>query len=70
MTEEDLELTPAENDKFWDWLNKREPMGYVQASPIDAINAMLAAEPEDDVKIGRNDPCPCGSGKKHKRCCG
>lgn len=20
-------------------------------------------------KIGRNDPCPCGSGKKHKRCC-
>lgn len=22
------------------------------------------------VKIGRNDPCPCGSGKKHKHCCG
>jgi len=21
-------------------------------------------------KLGRNDPCPCGSGKKHKRCCG
>ena len=21
-------------------------------------------------KIGRNDPCPCGSGKKYKRCCG
>jgi len=21
-------------------------------------------------RIGRNDPCPCGSGKKHKRCCG
>jgi len=21
------------------------------------------------VKIGRNDPCPCGSGKKHKKCC-
>lgn len=20
-------------------------------------------------KIGRNDPCPCGSGKKHKQCC-
>ena len=20
-------------------------------------------------KIGRNDPCPCGSGKKYKRCC-
>lgn len=22
------------------------------------------------MKIGRNDPCPCGSGKKYKRCCG
>ncbi|MCJ7610645.1 MAG: SEC-C domain-containing protein, partial [Candidatus Aminicenantes bacterium] len=21
-------------------------------------------------KPGRNDPCPCGSGKKYKRCCG
>ena len=21
------------------------------------------------MKIGRNDPCPCGSGKKYKRCC-
>ena len=23
-----------------------------------------------DKKIGRNDPCPCGSGKKYKYCCG
>jgi len=22
------------------------------------------------LKIGRNDPCPCGSGKKYKKCCG
>lgn len=22
-----------------------------------------------DVKIGRNEPCPCGSGKKYKYCC-
>lgn len=22
-----------------------------------------------DQKIGRNDPCPCGSGKKYKQCC-
>ncbi|MDF2925815.1 MAG: hypothetical protein K0R57_4729 [Paenibacillaceae bacterium] len=22
------------------------------------------------TKVGRNDPCPCGSGKKHKKCCG
>jgi preprotein translocase subunit SecA len=23
-----------------------------------------------DKEIGRNDPCPCGSGKKYKKCCG
>ena len=23
-----------------------------------------------DTKVGRNDPCPCGSGKKYKKCCG
>lgn len=22
------------------------------------------------VKVGRNDPCPCGSGRKYKKCCG
>ena len=29
-------------------------------------------EPEltHDAKVGRNAPCPCGSGKKYKRCCG
>lgn len=29
-------------------------------------------QPQRNVgaKIGRNDPCPCGSGKKYKRCCG
>ena len=26
--------------------------------------------PKDIKKIGRNDPCPCGSGKKYKKCCG
>ena len=24
----------------------------------------------DNPKVGRNDPCPCGSGRKYKRCCG
>ena len=24
----------------------------------------------NEAKIGRNEPCPCGSGKKHKKCCG
>ncbi len=27
-------------------------------------------QPGNGEKVGRNDPCPCGSGKKHKKCCG
>lgn len=27
-------------------------------------------EPHHHDKVGRNDPCPCGSGKKYKKCCG
>ena len=26
--------------------------------------------PRQTVKVGRNEPCPCGSGKKYKKCCG
>ena len=29
-----------------------------------------AAKGKKDGKVGRNDPCPCGSGKKYKKCCG
>jgi hypothetical protein len=31
---------------------------------------MLESKQQPDSKIGRNDPCPCGSGKKYKKCCG
>jgi uncharacterized protein len=30
----------------------------------------IAWGPPAPRKVGRNDPCPCGSGKKYKRCCG
>ena len=30
----------------------------------------LAAMQRTEAKVGRNDPCPCGSGKKFKKCCG
>ena len=34
-------------------------------------SASAAKQPaRADVKVGRNDPCPCGSGKKYKECCG
>lgn len=29
-----------------------------------------AGNSREAPKIGRNDPCPCGSGKKYKKCCG
>jgi len=33
--------------------------------------SQVAAKPltEEGAKVGRNDPCPCGSGKKYKKCC-
>ncbi len=30
----------------------------------------IVRKPASSKKIGRNDPCPCGSGKKYKKCCG
>ena len=30
----------------------------------------VKAKPKITTKIGRNDPCPCGSGRKYKQCCG
>jgi len=31
---------------------------------------MVKSAPISSTKIGRNDPCSCGSGKKYKKCCG
>ncbi len=39
-----------------------------QAGPAAGQSAAPAKRDED--KVGRNDLCPCGSGKKYKRCCG
>ncbi len=38
---------------------------------LDGLWYFVSGEnlPEAPKKIGRNDPCPCGSGKKFKRCC-
>jgi len=34
------------------------------------VNPYLPSEPVRSQKVGRNAPCPCGSGKKFKKCCG
>jgi len=50
--------------------------GQAKASDVvsEAANAAEAAAKAKPVrtgpKVGRNDPCPCGSGKKYKQCCG
>lgn len=36
----------------------------------DEVMPMLAAEKKTPGRVGRNDPCPCGSGLKYKKCCG
>ena len=44
-----------------------------QASHGDEVSAAGAKKKpvtNDGQKVGRNDPCPCGSGKKYKNCCG
>lgn len=36
------------------------------------VDGVMNPRPQQRVvaKVGRNDPCPCGSGKKYKKCCG
>jgi uncharacterized protein len=36
---------------------------------LEHQGAPRAAAPAVGGKVGRNDPCPCGSGRKHKKCC-
>ncbi|MEM7394151.1 MAG: SEC-C metal-binding domain-containing protein, partial [Verrucomicrobiota bacterium] len=51
----------------------RQPAA-IPAGAEDAMQAALQSQPapmrRDEPKVGRNDPCPCGSGRKYKKCCG
>jgi len=40
------------------------------AIPSAVISIHAHWHPPKGAKVGRNDPCPCGSGKKYKKCCG
>ncbi len=48
---------------------EREEVAKVTGTNKDA-SAMKEPVKRKEAKIGRNDPCPCGSGKKYKMCCG
>ena len=60
---------------------KRQETAKITGAALEAINSVDGGKkintPEysqtvvnEGPKIGRNDPCPCGSGKKYKNCCG
>jgi uncharacterized protein len=43
---------------------------YFRSHRQVSANAHRSEPRRNAPKVGRNDPCPCGSGKKYKRCCG
>ena len=48
---------------------KREQVAKPMAENAGS-DGTVKKQPVRKQKIGRNDPCPCGSGKKYKNCCG
>ena len=61
QTEDKVEF--EQDRSFASEMDEGEPQGNVeQKLPILPIHV--------DRHVGRNDPCPCGSGKKYKKCCG
>ena len=59
---------------------KRQETAKITGAALEAINSVDGGEKmnvkenqpirNEGPKVGRNDPCPCGSGKKYKNCCG
>jgi preprotein translocase subunit SecA len=55
-------------------IQKNEPLKREKVAKVTSAGAgddkSVRKEPlKKKVKVGRNDPCPCGSGKKYKNCC-
>ena len=61
-------LSAAAPDKIADWVVTLNEWRLANCQPIPGVHPKGAAAPTK--KVGRNDPCPCGSGKKYKKCCG
>ncbi len=63
------EIVSICDTKGWKVIVGIEPNKPEDISDIERLlNPPEAAKAQ--VKSGRNEPCPCGSGKKYKRCCG
>ena len=66
-----IDDTIAELQK-WPTFREAAPEPPRAPAPAGPSAPPRAAPPQSTsgVRIGRNDPCPCGSGRKHKKCCG
>src|SRR5205809_6849177 len=63
---------PMELPAMAAWADARESRGELPGAPERApapAAPRAVARTESGGKVGRNDPCPCGSGKKYKKCC-
>jgi uncharacterized protein YecA (UPF0149 family) len=53
---------------------RKEKEKHTKAKTVFPLNQPQNASNVIDIttkkKVGRNDPCPCGSGEKYKKCCG
>ncbi|MGA1235880.1 MAG: DUF1186 domain-containing protein [Limisphaerales bacterium] len=67
MTEDLGRPSPAIPD---DCILIDDPVAEVEAWLKYGSEERVGAPVERDQRVGRNDPCPCGSGKKYKKCCG
>lgn len=61
-------------DKLEDRYEKKQERKRLRKSVVSDDDAPIPDAPVDQARAGgtpgRNDPCPCGSGKKYKKCCG
>jgi preprotein translocase subunit SecA len=67
-----LDVGPAETPAEKPAVTRKDPVivGAGKARSMSDIQSAAAAGPVDWSNVGRNDPCPCGSGKKFKKCHG
>ena len=67
----DPKFEPAEDiEQRLDEATAQLPRAILLLRKIAQLRANRASAIATHTKVGRNDPCPCGSGKKYKRCCG
>jgi preprotein translocase subunit SecA len=57
-------------DDMEEAFQRRKRRELEQARMAGAGEASTIQQVVRGDKVGRNDPCPCGSGKKYKKCCG